>query len=180
MKRLVLGGAILLTLATVVPAAGVESGDWSGCTATTGAALLDQTGPTCTFELRPDGPTFYMVTLDANGTGVVSGSMIAEQAFPIAAPTVVAWVDVDTSSATGPPTCGPAPFECHYASSDDTAILLVAPSPDTGSGGAAKVTCSTGTAPGPPTPRIDPPPSITLAAIASVSCSATVIAFGLG
>jgi hypothetical protein len=151
MKRLVLGGAILLTLATVVPAAGVVVGDWSGCTATTGAAVLDQTGPTCTFELTPIVTTFYLVTLDSNGTGVVSGSMIAEEAFPNAAPTAVKWVDVDTNSETDPPTCGPALFECHYASSDVTAILV-------SQGGIVKVTCSTGT----------------LAAIASVSCSATV------
>src|SRR2546425_13314230 len=82
MRRLIAIAAIAVVAGVIGPSS--ADTQQNSCSATTGVSvtpILGDTAPTCTFEMTCTGVTTgcaYLVSLDVNGTGLVSGAMAVE------------------------------------------------------------------------------------------------------
>ena len=152
--------AVLISIALGGPAMAqfqLPKGDEpvNGCSASTEVTLDLLTGatPSCNYEfvcpfvhIEPGDPVIsgaceYVVTLDVNGTGSVSGTMAAEglSEFFGAAGFFVPDAQGQPISAPGP-SCGPELFDCsfHTTFDENVKVLLVGP------GQVARITCAGG------------------------------------
>lgn len=110
--------------------------------AATVAALIQDTAPTCTFEITCTGASLgciYTMTLDANGTLLVEGHMSVEV---VAGAGTATFYNIEQDAPAPDPSCSGA-FQCHYASSLDNPVLPFV-NGVSGVGALLKVTCSGG------------------------------------
>ena len=119
--------AFILGLSVIMAAAWPSAADTEvdHCSATqaaTASPIIGGTAPTCTFELTCTGGALgcaYLITLDSNGTGLVSGAMTAE----IVSPSGGANFAFANGDPAPDPSCSGA-LQCHYATSNETPVLL--------------------------------------------------------
>jgi hypothetical protein len=160
MKRLALIlGLTVITAAAWPAAADTEVDHCSATQAATASPIIADTAPTCTFELTCSGGALgcaYLITLDSNGTGLVSGAMTAA----IVSPSGAANFAFANGTPAPDPSCSGA-LQCHYASSTENPVLLFVKGAP-GEGTAVKITCSGGD----------------LALLESVGCNLSAVEFG--
>lgn len=160
MKRFAFILGVAVIMAAAWPAtADTETGHCSATQAATASPLISDTAPTCTFELSCSGGALgcaYLITLDANGTGLVSAAMSAT----IVSPTGAARFAFANGTPAPDPSCSGV-LQCHYASSKDNAVVLFV-NGEGSEGTAVKITCSGGD----------------LALVDSVGCNLSAVEFG--